>query len=74
MNKDSQAGRLITPDEGLEFFKRVMKAEKVLGPLSTEERITILNTIGKEVTIEDLRDMLAGKRVLVVKEKQNGQL
>jgi len=71
VNKDSQAGRLVTQDQALEFFTRVHEAEKTLGPLSLDERMAILNTIGTEVTLEDLRDTIRGKRVLVVRSKED---
>lgn len=70
MTPDQSAGRIVTADEGLEFFRRVGEAEKALGPLSYEDRLVILNTIGKNITVEELAEAIAGKRILVVKSKE----
>jgi hypothetical protein len=71
MTKDETAGFAITAAQGEEFFTRVMEAEKKMGPLSREERITILKTIGTEISLGELCEMMAGKRVLIVKDKNN---
>lgn len=49
-----------------------MRAEEKMGPLSREERITILKSLGSPVSLDDLCDMMAGKRILIVKDKNEG--
>lgn len=71
MTKDETAGYAITAAQGEEFFLRVMEAEKTMGPLSREERTTILASIGTPVTLGELVEQMAGKRVLIVKDKTN---
>jgi len=63
------AGFVLTAELGEEYFSRVIAAEKKMGPLSREERITILKSLGSPVTLEELLDMMAGKRVLIVKDQ-----
>ena len=70
MTRDETAGFIITAAQGAEFFTRVMEAEKKMGPLSREERITILKSLGTPITLGELMDQMAGKRVLIVKEKE----
>ncbi len=69
MTKDETAGYAITAAQGEEFFTRVMKAEKKMGPLSREERIIILKAIGTAITLGELCEMITEKRVLIVKDK-----
>jgi hypothetical protein len=71
VNKDSPVGRVMTLEDAMTFWTRCQEAEKVMGKLSREERLAILGTIGKEVTVEELKDLCAGKKVLVIKEKDN---
>ena len=71
MTKETTVGRILTPDEGIAFFERCIAAEKVMGELSLDERVAILNTLGSPITVEELADLVQGKRVLVVKEKPN---
>jgi hypothetical protein len=61
----------MTLDEAMKFWTRCQEAEKIMGPLSREERLAILGTIGKEITKEELQELCAGKKVLVVKEKDH---
>ena len=67
MNPDSPVGRILSLDEASVFFERCMQAEKVMGPLSLEERRVILDNFGKELTLEDLTEMVKQKRALVLK-------
>ena len=71
MNPDSPVGRIMTLDDAMVFWTRVRDAEAVMGPLSKDERLAILGTVGKEVTLEELTDLMQGKRTLIVKEKDN---
>lgn len=71
MNKDSAVGRIMTIDEAMLFWARCQEAEKVMGPLDREERMVILGTIGTELTLWELKELMAGKRVLIVKEKDH---
>lgn len=70
MTPDQSAGRILTLDEAMEFYKRCMEAEKSMGALTYDDRLVILGTVGKNITIEELADVLAGKRVLVLKSKE----
>ncbi len=51
------------------FWTQVAAAEKVLGPLSRQERTVILEKFGTDLSNDDLVTLLQGKRVLVVKDK-----
>jgi len=46
-----------------------MEAEKVLGPLTREEKMVILSKFGSDLTQDGLIELLQGKRVLIVKDK-----
>ena len=77
MNNDSPIGRVVTIEEAETFFLRVMEAEKLMGPITFDERLAILKTIGTEITAEELAIMLQGKRVLILKDRtgeSNAQL
>lgn len=67
MTKDEIIGYTSTPAQMEEYFMRCIEAEKKMGPLSREERITILKSIGTPVTLDELTDMMGGKRILMVK-------
>jgi hypothetical protein len=69
MMKDELAGFVMNLETAQVYFERVMEAEKKMGPLSREERIIILKSIASPLTLEELMDTIAGKRVLVVKDK-----
>lgn len=69
MTPDIPVGRLLTLDEATEYYERVVEAEKVMGKLSAEEKTVILNSVGKAITLEDLVDLMAGKRSLFVRGK-----
>lgn len=73
INPDTPIARLITAEEGMEIYRRIGEAEKVLGPLSWQERAAIANTFGSELTLDDVMSMIAGQRVLVVREKEQKQ-
>jgi hypothetical protein len=69
MSQEELAGFVMTAESAEEYFKRVIEAEKKMGPLTREERITILKSMGSAISVRELVDMMAGKRVLVVKDK-----
>lgn len=69
MTPDIPVGQILTLDEAIEYYERVTEAEKEMGPLSKEEKMVILKSVGKEITAEDLLDLLAGKRALIVRGK-----
>lgn len=71
MNKHKTAGVMLTVSTAEEYFKRVIEAEKKMGPLSRDERLIILKSLGSEISIEDLLDMMEGKRILIVQDKNN---
>ncbi len=71
MNKDSSVGRVMTLDQAMVFWIRCQEAEKVMGKLSYSERMVILKTIGKDITLEDLADKLRSKKILVIKRKSD---
>jgi hypothetical protein len=76
MDKRAKAGYITTAEELEKFFMRVGEAEKALGkPLNREERehLFIAMQCGKEVTLEELAEMMAGKKVLIVKDKNTVQ-
>ena len=70
MNLDSSIGRAMNIDEAILFFERVAEAEKVMGPLSREERLVILSTLGKDITQEEFTEMIQGKKVLFFNPKE----
>jgi len=67
MNKDTSIGRILTIDEATMFFERCIAASKVMGELSKEEKMVILSHLGKDVTMEELTDMMQNKRILHIK-------
>ena len=64
----------MTVDEAMLYYERVMQAEKVMGPLTLDERIIILRDFGSDVTRDDFDEMLKNKHVLQIKlkDKDNG--
>ena len=73
MDKQQNVGFVGTPETFMKFFERVMEAEKKMGPLSEEERITILQSLASPITLEELCDMMQGKRTLIVKNDEKHQ-
>lgn len=67
MTPDMSIGRIMTLDETIKYYEQVIEAEKKMGPLTHEEKAVILSNFGKNLTGEELADLLARKRVLVVK-------
>lgn len=59
----------MTLDETIKFYEAVEAAEKVMGPLSREEKTVVLSNFGKDLTHEELNDILVHKRALIVKGK-----
>ena len=75
MDRDKNVGFVLSAEEAEQFFIRVGEAEKILGPTTLEERIIIMKSMGKsEITLSELMDMIAGKRILIVENKKgNGK-
>jgi hypothetical protein len=72
MDKRAKIGYSMTLEEAMKFWTRCQEAEKALGEkLNREERekLLIAMQLGKELSLEDLREMMAGKKVLIVKDK-----
>lgn len=69
MTKDETAGFIATAETMEKFFLQVIEAEKKMGPLSREERITILKSMATPITLGELCDRIAGQRILAVKDK-----
>lgn len=69
MTPDRSIGRILTLADAEAFWTQIHEAEKVLGPLSREERMVILEKFGSNITTEELVDLMKGKRVLIVKDK-----
>jgi len=66
-------GQLCSVDDAIAYFTRVMEAEKIMGPLTREEKLVILSTLGTPLEAEELASLLEGKRVLHIKEDSNGK-
>jgi hypothetical protein len=74
MDKRAKAGYMMTLDDAIKFWTRCQEAEKALGqPLNREERehLLISMQLGKEMSVEDLRELMANKKTLIIKEKGN---
>lgn len=72
MNRDELAGFVMTPETAEQYYLRVIEAEKKMGPLTREERVTILKSLGSSISVGELLETMDGKRVLVIKDKKNG--
>ena len=70
MNPDSPVGRILTVDEAIAYYERIIEAEKAMGPLSREEKIVVLSKFGTGISLEELVDMMQAKRVLIVQDKK----
>lgn len=70
MTPDESVGRIMTVDQAIVYYERVAEAEKAMGPLSREEKLVILRTVGKDITAEELQSLVQGKKVLKIEEKQ----
>lgn len=70
MNPDQPVARLITAEEGMQIFQRFIDAEKVLGPLTYEEKVAIAKTFGTEMTLDDVISAIQGQRILVIRHKE----
>jgi len=69
MTKDELAGFVLTLETAEIYFSRCTAAEKKMGPLSQAERVVILKSLGTPLTLGELRDTIQGKRILVIKDK-----
>lgn len=67
MNKDQNVGFITNLETAQRFFERVGAAEKVMGPLTQDERLTILKTMAEPITLVELCDLMQGKRTLLIK-------
>jgi hypothetical protein len=77
MDKRAKAGYITNAGQLEKFFIRVHEAETALGkPMTREERehLFVSMQLGKEITLEELKDMMAGKKVLIVKDKNSESL
>ncbi len=72
VNPDSSVGRVLTLDQAIQYYEAVAAAEKAMGPLTHEEKMVVLAKFGSDLTNDGLVDLLQGKRVLIVKDK-NGK-
>lgn len=70
MNPDDSVGRLMSLDDTIKYYERVIAAEKMMGPLTREEKMVILGAFGKDVTQEELVELLKEKRVLYIKPEE----
>lgn len=59
----------MTLDQTIQYYEAVMAAEKIMGPLSGEEKMVVLARFGANLTHEELAKLLQGKRVLIVRDK-----
>lgn len=73
MTKDDLAGFVMTAEVAEKYFLRVIEAEKIMGPLNVDERITILKSMAFPLTVDEVMQMVAGKRVLLVKDKDKNE-
>jgi hypothetical protein len=74
MDKRARAGYMMTLDEAIKFWERCIEAEKALGEkLTHDEKEKLLQAmhLGQELSLEDLLEVMKGKKVLVVKDKNN---
>jgi hypothetical protein len=74
VDRDIKAGYIMTLDDAIKFWTHVKGAEEALGEkLTQEERHKLLMALqlGKEVTMEELLEMMKGKKTLIVKDKAN---
>ena len=69
MTPDRSVGRVMTLDQTIAYYEAVAAAEKVMGPLTREEKMVVLAKFGTDLTQEGLVDLLQGKRVLIIKDK-----
>lgn len=67
MTPDVSVGRIMTVDEAMTYYQRVMDAEKVMGKLTREEKMVILKTVGQDITLEALQELMKAKKVLRIK-------
>lgn len=70
MNPDSSIGRIMTIEDAMLFWTRVAEAEKVMGKLSREEKMVILNNFGKDVSKQTFDEMLKTKKMIQIKHKE----
>jgi hypothetical protein len=62
----------MTIDDAIAFWTRRQEAEKALGSkLTREESEKLLQSmrLGQELTLEELLELMQGKKVLIVKDK-----
>ena len=77
MDKQAKAGYLMSLDQAVAFYERCLEAEQKMGQkLTHEERENLLKAmqLGQEMTFEEIREVMAGKKVLIVKDKGNESL
>lgn len=77
MDKRSKAGYILTLEEAIKFWQRRAEVEKAMGtPLTREESEHLLQAmqLGKELTVEELVELMKGKKTLIVKNKSDENL
>lgn len=60
----------MTAEDAMHYYEAVIEAEKKMGTLSKDERLVVLSQFGKNITHEELVEMLQTKRALIVKTKE----
>jgi hypothetical protein len=76
MDKRAKAGYVTTLDGAIKFWERCVEAEKALGePLTREEKEKLFQSmqLGEELSVEDLQELMKGKKVLIVKDKKESK-
>lgn len=73
MNPDSSVGRVLTLDQAIKYYEAVAAAEKAMGKLTREEKMVVLTKFGIDLTQDGLVELLQGKRILIVKDKNESK-
>lgn len=64
-------GRIMNLDDACKYWEQISKAEKVMGPLTEKERLLILDLFGKEITQEELTELIEQKRTIIIRKKED---
>ncbi len=74
MDKRARAGYMMTLEDAMKFWQRRSEAEKALGQkLTREESEKLLQAmhLGQELSLEELMEVMKGKKTLIVKDKDH---
>lgn len=74
MDKRAKAGYLMTVEQACQFYERCVEAETAMGQkLTHAERENLLQSmqLGQEMSLEEILDVMKGKKVLIVKDDGN---